>query len=294
MPTSSSDAGAPPRGHEVTVGEHRIHYLSCGEGPAVILLHGSGPGASGYSNFKQNIDAIVASGHRAIVFDLLGFGYSSKPTDRDYTTELFAQTIKGALDALDIDECVVIGNSLGGAVSIRLALDDPDLVKGLVLMAPGGIESDAVYYEMPGIKKMIAAFTSGALDFDGLGDLLTMLVEDPAMVDQQLVAERYAILQTQPVEVLARLRVANMEAELGKLRCPILGFWGQNDHFTPVSGFQKFIDACDDCAFTIVANCGHWVMVERREMFDAQLRAFLVRLSPEHASPAEPIAEMAT
>ena len=109
------------------------------------------------------------------------------------------------LDALRVDECVLIGNSLGGAVSIRLALDHPELAKGLVLMAPGGIESDAVYYEMPGIKKMIAAFTSGALDFEGLGELLTMLVQDAAIIDQSLVAERYAILQTQPVEVLARI-----------------------------------------------------------------------------------------
>ena len=294
MSTSSSEPDAPPRGHEVDVGEHRIHYLSYGDGPAVVLLHGSGPGASGYSNFKQNIDSIVASGHRAIVFDMLGFGYSSKPTDCDYTTELFAQTIKGALDALRVDECVLIGNSLGGAVSIRLALDHPELAKGLVLMAPGGIESDAVYYEMPGIKKMIAAFTSGALDFEGLGELLTMLVQDAAIIDQSLVAERYAILQTQPVEVLARLRVANMESELGKLTCPILGFWGQNDRFTPVSGFQKFIGACSDCAFTIVAECGHWVMVERQEMFDAQLRAFLARLNLQQPSTSAPIAELAT
>ncbi|WP_252258585.1 alpha/beta fold hydrolase [Erythrobacter aurantius] len=290
MSTSSSEAGAPPRGNEVDLGEHRIHYLSYGEGPAVVFLHGSGPGASGYSNFKQNLDAVVANGHRAIVFDLLGFGYSSKPTDRDYTTELFAQTIKDALDAIGISECVLVGNSLGGAVSIRLTLDNPELVKGLVLMAPGGIESDAVYYNMPGIKKMIASFTSGALDFDSLGALLTMLVKDPAVVTDALVTERHAILQTQPVEVLGRLRVANMESELGKLDCPILGFWGQDDQFTPVSGYQKLIDACPDCAFTIVANCGHWVMVERREMFDAQLGEFLARLGREQvwASASQP------
>lgn len=296
MQTSSSDAavGADtlPRGREIAVGEHRIHCLEFGEGPAVALLHGSGPGASGYSNFKQNINAIVAAGCRAIVFDMLGFGYSSKPTGRDYTTELFAETIKGALDASGVDRCVLIGNSLGGAVAIRLTLDHPDLVAGLVLMAPGGIETNEVYYAMPGIQRMIAAFTSGALDFEGLRALLEMLVHYPAMVSDDLVAERFAVLQTQPVEVLSRLRVANMESQLGELRCPVLGFWGQKDKFTPVTGFSKFIEACPDCSFTIVSECGHWVMVERQAMFDAQLTHFLGRIGRDERSGdwARPIA----
>ena len=66
-----------------------------------------------------------------------------------------------------------------------------------------------------------------------------------------------------------------MESRLGELRCPIMGFWGQNDRFTPMSGYAKFIEACPDCSFTLVANCGHWVMVERERMFNAQLTAFL-------------------
>ena len=107
MSTSSSESTAReavlPRGSEVAVGEHRLHHLAYGEGPAVVLLHGSGPGASGYSNFKQNIEAIVAAGYRAIVFDMVGFGYSSKPTGCDYTTELFAETIKGALDEIGVE-----------------------------------------------------------------------------------------------------------------------------------------------------------------------------------------------
>ena len=264
-----------PRGNIIDLGEHKIHYLSFGEGEAVVFLHGSGPGASGYSNFKQNIAAIVEAGRRAIVFDMIGFGYSSKPKDRDYTTELFASTITNALKVIGVERCVLVGNSLGGAVSIRIAIDNPDLVDGLVLMAPGGIETSEVYYNMPGIKSMIAGFVGGTLDFDGLRALLEMLVEDTSLIDDELVAERLAILKTQPVEVLSRLVVANMENELSALRCPILGFWGQKDQFTPVSGFNKIINANPNSVFTIVANCGHWVMVERSKMFDNHLQQFL-------------------
>jgi len=270
-----SSAG-PPRGEFTNAAGHDIHHLSFGEGPAVVLLHGSGPGASAYSNFKQNLDTIVEAGHRAILIDMVGFGYSSKPTDRDYTTELFASTVKSALDAMGVERCTLFGNSLGGAICIRLALDNPAMVGGLIMMAPGGIEERETYFAMPGISKMVSNFVGGELDRDGLRSLLQMLVHDPALVSQELVDERFAILETQPKEVLSRMIIPNMESELGNLQCPIIGFWGQNDEFNPISGARKFLDQCKDCRFTIVSECGHWVMLEHERMFNAQLRDFLV------------------
>lgn len=266
---------APPRGEMVSAGEFDIHYLSYGEGPAVVLLHGSGPGASGYSNFKQNIDTIVDAGCRAIVIDMIGFGYSSKPTDRDYTTELFADTVKAALDAIGIEECTLLGNSLGGAICIRLALDYPEFVTGLIMMAPGGIEEREAYFAMPGIAKMVSAFVGGELDQDGLRSLLQMLVYDGSLVSDELVDERFAILQTQPKEVLSRMIIPSMAGELGNIKCPIIGFWGQNDEFNPLSGAQKFLEQCTNCRFTTVTDCGHWVMVEHERMFNAALLDFL-------------------
>ena len=266
---------APPRGETVRAGDQEIHYLSYGEGPAVVLLHGSGPGASGYSNFKQNVDTIVSAGHRAIVMDMVGFGYSSKPTDRDYTTDLFASTVKAALDGIGIQKCALLGNSLGGAICIRLALDHPDFVTSLIMMAPGGIEERETYVAMPGIAKMVSTFVGGELDRDGLRKLLQMLVFDGNLVTDALVDERYAILETQPKEVLSRMVIPSMADELGNIECPIIGFWGQNDEFNPVSGANKFLEQCRNCRFTIVADCGHWVMLEHERMFNAQLHDFL-------------------
>lgn len=265
----------PPRGEIANVGEFDIHYLSYGDGPAVVFLHGSGPGASGYSNFKQNIEPVVEAGCRAIVIDMLGFGYSSKPTDRDYTTALFADTVKAALDQTGVEQCTLVGNSLGGAIAIRLALDYPALVSGLVMMAPGGIEERETYFAMPGIARMVSSFVDGELDREGLRSVLHTLVFDNSVVSDALVDERYAILQTQPKEVLSRMVIPSMADELNGIGCPILGFWGQNDEMTPVSGAQKFLQQCNDCRFTILTNCGHWVMVEHQRMFNAQLSDFL-------------------
>ena len=267
----------PPRGETVPVGELSIHYQSHGrpDGDAVVFVHGSGPGASGYSNFKKNIDAFAAAGYRVIVPDLPGFGYSSKPTDRDYTTRFFSEHLVGLLDAVGIDGFALIGNSLGGAISIRAALDHPDRVTKLILMAPGGIEELETYMAMPAMAKMIANFVDGALDRDGLRRVLETLVYDPVHVTDALVDERWAILQQQPPEVLSRMIIPNMESELGNIQCPVLSFWGVDDEMLPASGGLKITRVCRPSRHVEIAECGHWVMVEHTRLFDTACLDFL-------------------
>lgn len=277
---SSNSTSSPPQGNFVTNGELRTHYLSYGEGPAVVFLHGSGPGASGYSNFKYNIDTVVAEGYRAIVIDMIGFGYSSKPENCDYTTELFASNVKATLDQIGISECVMLGNSLGGAICIRLALDYPKLVTKLIMMAPGGIEEKATYFAMPGIAKMVGAFVDGGLDRNGLRTILETLVFDNAHVTDALVEERFGILETQPKDVLSRMDIPSMGEQLGELKCPVYGFWGEQDEMTPVSGASKFLQQCEQAQFIVLSQCGHWVMVEYAKLFNEYLSGILQNRFP--------------
>ena len=265
----------PPQGEFVDHDELRTHYLSYGSGPAVVFLHGSGPGASGYSNFKLNIDAVVAAGHRAIVMDMIGFGYSSKPTGCDYTTTLFATHVKATLDQIGITKCTLLGNSLGGSICIRIALDHPELASQLILMAPGGIEERATYFAMPGIAKMVSAFVDGELDRKGLRTILESLVFDPKHITDDLVQERFGILETQPKDVLARMDIPSMGEDLGGIQCPVYGFWGEQDKLMPVSGAHKFLAQCDDAKFTFLSRCGHWVMIERAKLFNTYLSDIL-------------------
>lgn len=272
-------SAAPPKGEVLKVGDLDIHYHEHPpEGAsrgAVVFVHGSGPGASGYSNFKFNAAAFAQAGHRVLVPDLPGFGYSSKPADIDYTTDFFAASLVGLLGALGVRRCALVGNSLGGGVSIRTALDHPQLVEKLVLMAPGGIEELETYMAMPAMASMIENFVGGALDRAGLRRVLENLVFDAAHVTDELVEERYAILQTQPPEVLSRMRIPNMEAELGAIQCPVLAFWGANDAMVPASGGRKITSRCRPSRLVEVAECGHWVMVEHRRMFNAACLDFL-------------------
>ena len=271
--------GAPPIAGKADVGNGiELHYHDVGSGPAVIFIHGSGPGASGYSNFKLNYPAFAEAGYRVIVPDLVGYGYSSKPTDQPYSLDLFADTLKGLIDHLEITSCVLVGNSLGGAIALKLAVDFPSLVKGMIMMAPGGIEELPDYFAMPGIQKMISDFSSGALDFEGMKGLLQLLVHDPKHVTDELVAERLAIVETQPKEVLSTMQIPNRADRIPDVKCPVLGFWGMNDQFCPASGAQRYLDGCETVRFTMISKCGHWVMVEYADLFNRACLEFLQEL----------------
>jgi len=267
---------SPPRGrlYELPSGQ-KMHVLEAGSGPVVVFIHGSGPGANAYSNFSANYPVIAAAGYRVLLPDMVGFGYSSKPEGVDYTLDLFTSTLTELLDLLDVRTCVLVGNSLGGAIALKVALDQPERVRKLVLMAPGGIESREDYFKMPGIQKMVSGFVGEGFDRNGLRRILELLSFEPGVVTEALVTERFNILRTQPKDVLGRMKIPDLSPELGRIRCPVLGFWGIEDQFCPSSGHAKILHAVPDSRFIMYSRCGHWAMIERAESFNQHVLEFL-------------------
>ena len=137
-PPTPPQAGGTPDRRTVTVAGKPIFFAEAGTGPAVVMLHGGGPGASGASNYSRNIDAL-AKNFRVIVPDMPGYGRSTKGVDQSDPFGYLADMIRGLLDELGIDTAHLIGNSYGGAAALRLALDTTHRVGKLVLMGPGGI-----------------------------------------------------------------------------------------------------------------------------------------------------------
>jgi len=269
---------SPPFGRLVKLKQgYEMHYLEHGSGPAVVFVHGSGPGVNAYSNFFPNYRAIAAAGYRCVLPDMIGFGWSSKPDDIDYTLELFVPALREFLDLLKIERCVLVGNSLGGAISMKLAIDHPERVEKLIVMGPGGIEARETYFKMPGIQKMVSQFVGSGFDRPGLRRLLELLAYDPGTISDELVEQRFNILQTQPKAVLARMSITDLTPELGKLRGPLLGFWGVEDQFCPASGYEKILRAVPDSRFIMYSRCGHWAMIERAEDFNRNAIEFLKR-----------------
>ncbi len=265
-----------PQGRYLNIdGGMTLHYHDAGRGHPVVFLHGSGPGASGYSNFKGNYPAFAEAGFRAIVPDLPGFGLSSKPEDAAYVLDFFVAAIHGLIARLGIEDCTLLGNSLGGAIAIKYTLDHPERVRNLILMAPGGLEDLPVYLAMEGIQRMIEVFTAGPMDAAAMKRLLSLQLFDSSLVTDDLVAERVAVCATQPRTVLTTMRVPNMSERLGEIRCPVLGFWGINDRFNPSSGAAKIVERCAQARMVMLNRCGHWVMVEHRDFFNRACIDFL-------------------
>lgn len=271
-----------PEGKYATANGLRIHYHDVGpaDGQPILFFHGSGPGASGYSNFKLNYPAFAEAGYRCIVPDLQGYGLSDKPEDAEYINDYFVDTMQALADEIGLNangqKITLLGNSLGGAIAIGYALSRPDEVQRLILMAPGGVEEREAYFEMEGIKKMVELFARGPMDASIMRDLLQLQLFDASQIADDTVAERVAICADQPRTVLSTMRVPNYTDRLGEITAPTLGFWGVNDQFNPpVTGSQKIAQGIPNCRMVLVNRCGHWVMVEHQEEFNRTCLAFL-------------------
>lgn len=265
-----------PEGHYADIGDgQRIHYHDAGSGQPVIFLHGAGAGASGYSNFKGNYPAFAAAGFRAIVPDMPGYGLSTKPDLDQYDLDLFVRGINGLVDTLGLRDIVLLGNSLGGAVALGYALAYPDDVSRLILMAPGGVESLDTYLAMPGIANMFEVYRSGQGGVEAMRAVMRMQLFDPSQLTDDILAERAPIAAMQTQAARSILKVPDMTAQLPGLRCPVLGFWGMDDQFNPVSGASKLMTGCPNVRVVLVNRCGHWVQVEHRDMFNRTCLDFL-------------------
>ncbi|MCB9727218.1 MAG: alpha/beta fold hydrolase [Deltaproteobacteria bacterium] len=252
-----------------------MHYHALGEGPAVVMVHGSGPGASGWSNFRHNAQALADGGFRVLVPDLLGYGRSSMPADYEYRFERHVDALARLLDAAGAPEAALVGNSLGGALCIGFALTHPGRTRKLVLMAPGGLEERETYMKMRGIRAMLrTVYGEDGITLDGMRRLFGLQVHE-GKVAEDVIEERTKVALTQPRAVFETVGVPNLTARLGELSCPVLGFWGADDQFCPVSGATTLATGCLDAEVVLFSRCGHWVMVERTETFNRRTVEFL-------------------
>src|SRR5208283_5072297 len=109
-----------------------------GQGPAILFIHGSGPGVSAFANWRLTIPALSGR-YRVIAPDMVGFGFSDRPKDVSYRKETWVAQAVGLLDALKIEKAHVVGNSFGGAIALAMAIKHPERVGRLALMGAVGV-----------------------------------------------------------------------------------------------------------------------------------------------------------
>src|SRR5215831_6277884 len=178
-------------GHFAQAGAVRIHYGDAGSGPPVICLHGTGPGANAWVNFRLNA-AALADRYRVLLVDLPRFGRSEKVVVKGPRLDYLSGVIRAFMDALAIPRAHFIGNSMGGQVAIKLAIDTPERVGRMVLVAPAPL-GHSVFTPMPTeTVRMIAEYYGGTGPSpEKMRLLMRSLVHDPASVSEAAVRERY-------------------------------------------------------------------------------------------------------
>lgn len=261
----------------------RVHYQELGEGPAVILIHGGGPGAYGYSNYRRNI-VPLSQRNRVIVLDLPGYGQSAKRSRPDGLTVSLANAVRDIMDYEGIEKASLVGNSLGGMTSLRFALDTPERVNKLILMGPGGSLPMFTPFPTEGLQRMLNFYEGEGPTLEKLARVIDLLVYDRSTVTQELLEERFRIC-TLP-GTIADPPLRNFEAHpndtlwnqgIEKIASPTLLIWGAQDRVIPLdAGFilQKLIPNAD---MHIYSKCGHWAQWERADEFNALVDDFINR-----------------
>lgn len=271
---------------EITTPAGTLRYYDVGEGAPLLFLHGSGPGVTGWRNFRGVLPTF-ARGFRCLVLEFPGFGVSD---DVGGHPMVAAQGVVAPfLDALNVDRVDIIGNSMGGGVGISTAIHHPLRVGRLVTI--GGIGTN-IFSPGPseGIR-LLQEFTEDPTR-QRLVDWLNSMVYDQTLVTDELIEERWS-LATDPETLAAARRMygkaafaAMMDmmktadvpmpwAQMHKVAAPTLLTWGRDDRVSPLDMALIPMRTIPNAELHVFPNCGHWAMIEAKEAFERTVSAFL-------------------
>lgn len=263
--------GLAPVQASVTVLGSTLGYLEAGSGPVVVLLHGL---AGSADEWRPTI-AALAPAHRVIAPDLIGFGRSDKPLIA-YRPATLTDFLEAQLEALHVTHATIVGNSLGGWIAARLALQRPDLVDRLVLVDSAGLAS---LPRSAGTRTMEALRLASSEDFQWVTRLAfydqsvaTRPAAFAALSARIAAGDGYAIDRL----VDAILRGADtLDRDLPRLRQPTLIVWGGADRLVPLDQALRFQHAIRGSRSVVLEHCGHMPQIECPEALNARIIEFL-------------------
>ncbi|HWC83533.1 MAG TPA: alpha/beta hydrolase [Pseudonocardiaceae bacterium] len=268
---------------------HRVEYVDAGGVPtralragnpdahAVVFLHGT----SGHLEaFTRNFTAHAEYDLHAI--DMLGHGYTGKP-DHPYEIADYVRHLLDYLDAVGVEKAHVVGESLGGWVGARAAIDHPERVRSLQLLCAGGTVAN------PAVMERIRTSTKQAVASDDIEltrERLRLLMAGEADATEELVQVRHAIYH-QPdfvsnvdnllslQDMQRRQRNLLRPDDLARITQPTLIVWGRQNPFGEVPEAAAMHEAIPGSQLELFENCGHWPQHEQADRYNPISLAFL-------------------
>jgi 2-hydroxymuconate-semialdehyde hydrolase len=262
---------------DITVGQvtYRVHSAGDPDQPSLLFLHGSGPGATGLSNWKAVIEE-MGDRFYCLAPDMIGFGDSTHPEEPPTGMLAFnllqADTLWDLLDELQVKKTHLIGNSMGGMISLRMALAQPDRVETMLLMGSGGAPDLPI---SPGLQHLRTFYADPSAD--KLRELLESFVYDMdslAGVVDRVVAERMPNVEREDVR-RSHAAMFNGQAkppfftdeELAKLDHRTLCVHGRDDQIIPVQASTYLAQHLPNASLHVIPRCGHWTQIEQHSVF---------------------------
>ena len=250
-----------------------------GRGNPVVFIHGHLASSASWKDVLQTASA----GRPAIAVDLPGFGFSQRPWPFDYTAAGQARGLARYIEARGIGRVVLVGNSLGGAEAMLVAAERPELVEGLVLVAPatptGPIPWPVRILRVRGMGETALALATRTFVGFGLrhkmyarGSRVTDAAIDDAWRPLGVPGTRRAALQA------IRTDPDDYRGLEGRVRVPTLVLWGEGDRMLPPSEAEKLASKISGAQLVILPDAGHLPQRERPEAFAAAVADFVRHL----------------
>jgi pimeloyl-ACP methyl ester carboxylesterase len=252
---------------------HLTAMHDLGAGRAVLLVHGTAPGVSGWANW-HSLAPILAADHRVLAPDLLGFGDSDKPTDVVYDALIWSGQLTALLDQIGIERVSVVGNSTGARIALQMAVDRPSLVDRLVLM------STRLHPSRSRAQDLLQAYVP---DRTAMRTLLTECFASAGEpLPAELVEQRYQVSalpgahQAMQSFFTTGSRLPPVPAEsLRTINNPTLVMHGREDRVVPFPDSVELAQLMPAADLLIFAGTGHWFATERAGLVNTVIAHFL-------------------
>ena len=251
--------------HLTTVDGLRVHYQEAGDpaGPPLFLIHGF---LSSTFVWSKVFLEIAAAGFRVIAPDLIGYGYSAKPRNFDYTIESQARIIAGLIKKLGCEGATLVGSSYGGAISSVVALDHPDLISKLVLVGAVSNNEPKRYAMMRLVRTPIVGDIVSPL-LAGSRRLLRARMKriadrhqtslDEFRVDARFLPLRAAGTHRAIIRTVRNWDAERIAREAHLIKQPTLLVWGDNDPDVPLQDGEELQRRMENARLIVFKDCGH-------------------------------------
>lgn len=255
-----------------------------GKGPEILLLHGFG---SSTFTWRKNLEALGQFAHVTAI-DIKGFGLTEKPKDGQYHEAAYARHVVAVMDALGIQNALLVGSSMGGAIAARIALEHPDRVQGLILVDAARPYS-RLDFEGAGVNTAIfkrkssplaVAMVRTLISRDQIAKMLKSVYEDRENVTDAMIDAYYlpTIMEGAPEALLAMVNPPADTAQpisMNELKCPVTIVWGQKDNVIPVRAGHQMARDIPGSQLVIWHDAGHLPHEDRPDDFNRLVQDFV-------------------